>query len=115
MLASIVKHFATHGGDQRLREALTGVRAKETETAPMRPVQASVQAKCSPKLGLPARLSKGTPRPLCPPLKLAVGLPTICQYGSFAYCYFTGDPARTTSVVAGFRPIVKQYHPDCLT
>jgi hypothetical protein len=57
MLASVVKHFAAHGGDQGLREALTGVRVEDTKTAPMKPAQALVEAKASPKLGLPTRLS----------------------------------------------------------
>ena len=83
MLASVVKHFATHGGDQGLREALAGVCAEDTKTAAMELAQASVEAKHSPKLGLPTRLSTGTAerfrRPLSPPLKPAVGLPAICQ------------------------------------
>jgi len=57
MLARVVKHFATHGGDQGLREALTGVRAEETKTKPMNPAQAPVEAKHSSKIGLPTRLS----------------------------------------------------------
>jgi hypothetical protein len=91
---------------QDLREALTGVRAKETETAPIRPVQASVQAKCSPRFGLPARLSKGTPPPLCQPLKLAVGLPTICQYGSFAHCCFTVPARHNLAICSGGRCLI---------
>jgi hypothetical protein len=73
MLAAVVRHFAAHGGDQNLREALAGAHTEETEPTPVKPAQASIAATRSPKLGLPAFVSTTITQrfrqPLRPPLK----------------------------------------------